>query len=371
MRQGRFVLLAPFLLGLFVGCDEHLIPEPSRPTTTIRTDAPTGPLRVYFTNPGPQSHDPGNPAEILAGHVAKAEKTIDVCAFEVDNVVITKALTDAVKRGVHVRLVTETDYLEDSGTQELKQVGVPVVDDQRDRALMHDKFMVFDHKSVWTGSMNFTENCAYRNNNNGIYLEDARLAENYATKFDWMFERHKFGVAPSRTDKIPNPVVTLSDGTIVENYFSTHDHLADHVIKQVGLAQKSIHFLAFSFTHAGIGKAMLNRAHEGVQVQGVFEKSQAVSSYSEYEQFRKAGDNVEVYLDANPRNMHHKVIVVDGMVTIAGSFNFSDSADKHNDENIVIIRNPAISQKFEEEFQKLFRDAKNVDGMDHVASKKK
>ena len=70
---------------------------------------------------------------------------------------------------------------------------------------------------------------------------------------------------------------------------------------------------------------------------------------------QKAGPPIEVYTDANPKNMHHKVIVIDGKKTIAGSFNFSTNADKSNDENLVIIHNPEVSKLFEEEFQRIFR----------------
>ena len=46
-----------------------------------------------------------------------------------------------------------------------------------------------------------------------------------------MFEQRKFGAAPSKTDRIPNPLVKLDDGTQVENYFSTHDRPATHVMR--------------------------------------------------------------------------------------------------------------------------------------------
>jgi phosphatidylserine/phosphatidylglycerophosphate/cardiolipin synthase-like enzyme len=186
-----------------------------------------------------------------------------------------------------------------------------------------------------------------------------------------MFDQHRFGSAPAKTDRIPNPVVTLHDGAIVENYFTTHDGVAERIIKQIGLARRSIHFLAFSFTHDGIGQAMLQRAQDGVLVRGVFERTQAGGKYSEYDRFRQWEKNVEVYLDANPRNMHHKVIIIDGQVTIAGSFNFSDSADRHNDENVVIIRSAVLSRQFEEEFQTLFKAAKNAADAEQVASAKK
>ena len=56
-----------------------------------------------------------------------------MAAFELDNRIITDAIVRAVQRGVRVRLVTETDYLDDSGVKALQAVGVPVVDDKRDR----------------------------------------------------------------------------------------------------------------------------------------------------------------------------------------------------------------------------------------------
>ncbi len=352
----------PWLLffTLVVGCDGTYplsVPGGGAPAPAS-ADGQSGPIRVYFTSPSGSPDDPNNPARALAGHIRQTKDSIDVCAFELDNKVIVEALLEAIRRGVRVRLVTETDYLEETGVQALKNSGVPVVDDQRDGALMHNKFMVFDGRTVWTGSMNFTENCAYRNNNHGLFIDDARIAANYATKFQWMFEQRKFGGAPSRSARIPNPVVTLSDGSVVENHFSTHDHVADRLTAKIEQAQRSIHFLAFSFTHDRMGDAMLTRASAGAEVKGVFERTQAAGGYTEYHRFRSAGGNVEVYLDSNPRNMHHKVIILDAETTVAGSFNFSDGADRQNDENVVVIRSRPVAKRFSEEFQRLFEAAK-------------
>jgi phosphatidylserine/phosphatidylglycerophosphate/cardiolipin synthase-like enzyme len=314
-----------------------------------------GTIRVYFTRPD-QPPQAGDIAHAVAGYVDGTRETLDVAAFELDNRVVIDALVRAVHRGVRVRLVTETNYIDEVGVRDLKAVGVPVVDDRRDGALMHNKFMVFDRKAVWTGSMNFTENCAYRNNNHGLYIEDANLAENYATKFAWMHEQHKFGPAPSKFDRIPNPVLTLADGTQVENYFAPHDRPAGKVMETLKLARRSIHFLAFSFTHDGIGQTMLAKAANGVEVSGVFEKTQTASGHSEYFKMKDAG--LAVFLDGNPRNMHHKAIVIDGEIVVCGSFNFSDSADRSNDENLLIIYSRPVAAKFDEEFQRVLQAAR-------------
>ena len=318
-----------------------------------------GPIRVYFTKPGTPPDDPNNPAKVLAGLIDQTKQTIDVAAFEIDNVVITDALVRARQRGVVVRLVTDSDYIHESGVQALTAAGVPVVDDRRD-ALMHNKFMILDEKAVWTGSMNFTENCAYKNNNNGIYIENAELAANYGAKFRQMFEQREFGM-PGRnsTYKKPYPVIKLADGTEIETYFSPEDRIADKVVNLVGEAKTSIHFLAFSFTHPGIGKAMLDKGKAGVSVAGVFEKTQTSGARSEFGRLSAAG--FPVYLDANPRNMHHKVIIIDGVTTLTGSFNFSENADRNNNENALIIRNnTSVGKSYEEEYQRVYDAAEGL-----------
>jgi phosphatidylserine/phosphatidylglycerophosphate/cardiolipin synthase-like enzyme len=184
-------------------------------------------------------------------------------------------------------------------------------------------------------------------------LEVPAIAENYTTKFRWMFEEKVFGRRPTRDARIPNPVVTLPDGSVIETYFATHDECADRLTKLIREARTSIDFLAFSFTHRAMGTAMLERSRAGVKVRGVFEKSQSTNAFTQFHALQKAG--LPVFVDANPRNMHHKVMLLDRSITVTGSFNFSDSADKTNDENLVFIRNaPAVAEAFAAEIERVY-----------------
>ena len=123
-------------------------------------------------------------------------------------------------------------------------------------------------------------------------------------------------------------------------------------------AQQNICFLAFSFTSDDIGDAMLARAGDGVTVAGVFEESQYKSNgkSSEFDRMRAAG--LDVWLDANPRNQHNKVIVIDGQTVVTGSYNFSSNAENTNDENVMVIHNSAIAGSYQAECQKLLAMAK-------------
>jgi len=83
--------------------------------------------------------------------------------------------------------------------------------------LMHNKFIVIDNASVWTGSLNTTSNGANKNNNNAIYTRSKELAENFTTEFNEMFEYNQFG---SKSPKvIPHPRVAMPDSTEIIKLF--------------------------------------------------------------------------------------------------------------------------------------------------------
>jgi phosphatidylserine/phosphatidylglycerophosphate/cardiolipin synthase-like enzyme len=114
--------------------------------------------------------------------------------------------------------------------------------------------------------------------------------------------------------------------------------------------------MAFSFTQNDMGNAILARAKAGVKVSGVFETTGSNTQFSEYKTFSQEG--LEVYTDGNPYVMHHKVIIIDDRITIFGSFNFSENADKRNDENLLIVEDPAIARAFKTEYERVLAVAK-------------
>jgi len=327
-------------------------------TTPPKTDSPgTGPAawyQVYFSDPGGPNSDSlrGGPDQELAGAIEAARLSVDIAAYELNLWSVRDALIQAHRRGVQVRMVTDSDYVENEEVQQLKEAGIEVLGDRRE-ALMHDKFVVIDGLEVWSGSMNLTVNDAYRNNNNLIRIRSSRLAEDYTAEFEEMFLDDQFGAgSPSNT---PYPSLTV-EGTHLEVYFSPDDGVASHLAALIRTAQQRVSFMAFSFTSDEIADAMLERAKVGVTVSGVFEATQVKANQGvEYDRMRKAG--LDVHLDGNPRNMHHKVILIDGAIVITGSYNYSANAEKSNDENVLVIYNPDIAAQYTEEFDRLMSQA--------------
>jgi phosphatidylserine/phosphatidylglycerophosphate/cardiolipin synthase-like enzyme len=311
---------------------------------------------LYFTDPGsPEANSlRGGPDEALRAAIDGARISLDLAVYEIDLYRIRDALINAQRRGVSVRVVTDSDYLDEDAVQGILEAGIPVLGDRRE-GFMHNKFAVVDRQEVWTGSMNFTVNDAYRNNNNLVRIRSLELAEDYTVEFDEMFEEDLFG--PSASSDTPHPTITV-EGTQIEVYFSPDDGTARRLVELLEGAQESIYFLAYSFTSDDIAKAIMERAKAGVTAAGVMETSQYESNQgSEYDRFKKAG--LDVRLDGNPRNMHHKVLIIDGQSVVTGSYNFSRNAEEINDENTLIIHNEEIAGGYLAEFEMIFDEAKS------------
>lgn len=311
-------------------------------------------ITVYFTDPEVSGSvdKRGGPDAHLVSAIDRARLSVDMAIYDLNLWSIRDALLAAHRRGVAVRVVCESDNMDRPEMQTLIEAGIPILCDRR-QGLMHNKFVIIDRLEVWTGSMNFTLRGAYQNNNNLIRIRSTNLARNYLVEFEEMFVDDLFGPrSPANT-----PYSTLSiDGTLLEVYFSPDDGAAREIVRLIGDADESIYFLAFSFTSDDIGAAMLDRAEAGVTVAGVIEASQYRTNVgSEFDTLRAAG--LDVRLDGNPYNMHHKVIVLDGKTVITGSYNFSASAEKRNDENTLVIHNEDVAGLFLEEFERVFSQA--------------
>jgi phosphatidylserine/phosphatidylglycerophosphate/cardiolipin synthase-like enzyme len=233
--------------------------------------------------------------------------------------------------------------------------GIPGTPDERS-AFMHNKFIVIDGQIVWTGSMNLTENGAFRNNNNVIVIYSPELAANYTAEFEEMFNGEFGPRSPSET---PYPQIRIGSVTI-ENYFAPEDDVMPRIVSEIARADTSIHFMAFAFTEDTLGAAMIDRAASGVQVAGIFETRGAGTEYSECSALLQAG--ADVRLDGNPYTFHHKVIIIDGDTVILGSFNFSENATESNDENLLIIHDPVVAAAYEEEFNRRMAEAEPLTG---------
>lgn len=308
--------------------------------------------QVYFTAPTGSTDAStynGGVDTVIVSAINNVQSTLDIAAFEWNLPSLTEAVINAHRRGVRVRMVVDDEHVledEDTTIEAVIDAGVPVVDDSRS-GLMHNKFMIMDGTTVWTGSMNFTVNGVYRNNNNVMTLRSRRAVEAYQAEFNEMFDTGEFGSSRSAV----NGAAFNQDGIPIEVIFSPEDEVVPNLIIYIQQADDIIRFMTFSFTLDEVGQAVLAQADAGVDVQGIFEVRGSRTEFSELPLLWCAG--LDIREDGNPFTFHHKVFIIDDHTVLTGSFNISNNATESNDENMVVIQDADIAALYIAEFDRV------------------
>jgi phosphatidylserine/phosphatidylglycerophosphate/cardiolipin synthase-like enzyme len=153
-------------------------PGPGPVGAIPRGTLPEGGWEVCFT-PG------GDCTGLIVAALGHARQRVLVQAYAFTSAPIARALVEAHRRGVEVRVILDRSQLGErygSGTF-LSHAGIPVLVDDPP-GIAHSKVMVIDGEEVITGSFNFTRAAQERNAENLLLLRDPRLATAYAANWE-------------------------------------------------------------------------------------------------------------------------------------------------------------------------------------------
>ena len=117
-----------------------------------------------------------------------------------------------------------------------------------------------------------------------------------------------------------------------------------HVCQQIDQAKTQIRIQAYSFTSGPIADAIIRSRGRGVDVQVTVDQRANRTRYSVAARVSKAG--VPVYLDSAHPIAHEKLIVIDGLICLCGSYNWSRQADQANWEDLLTIESRELARLF-------------------------
>jgi phosphatidylserine/phosphatidylglycerophosphate/cardiolipin synthase-like enzyme len=147
-----------------------------------------GSVSYYFPRAGQQ------PEPVLTGLIGSAKSTLDIAIYSITDENIANAITDANKRGVAVRLIS--DKTESAGSYqkkllgELKAAGIPIKINTHS-GLMHLKVSIIDKSIATTGSFNYTKAAENENDEVFVVLNDAQAAQDFDVQFERMWNDTK------------------------------------------------------------------------------------------------------------------------------------------------------------------------------------
>jgi phosphatidylserine/phosphatidylglycerophosphate/cardiolipin synthase-like enzyme len=130
----------------------------------------------------------------------------------------------------------------------------------------------------------------------------------------------------------------------IQVYFSPKGGCTEAVVETIGKAHSSILVQAYSFTSAPIAKALVEAKNRGVQVRVILDKSQRTERYSSADFLFNA--SVPTWIDTKHAIAHNKVMVIDSRTILTGSFNFTKAAEESNAENLLVIDDPKLAEKY-------------------------
>ena len=134
------------------------------------------------------------PIDRVVGLYAHATRYIYVSVYALTAPSVVKALVEAKRRGVDVRVITDRERLNDpkqhSAVNTLRLAGVPIRINRHD-ALMHLKQVVIDDAINTSGSANHTTSGNRYNDERLDVITDARLTAKAREKFLTMWNDHE------------------------------------------------------------------------------------------------------------------------------------------------------------------------------------
>jgi len=142
-----------------------------------------------------------------------------------------------------------------------------------------------------------------------------------------------------------------------EAYFSPDGGCRDRIISLIELSQESLDVAIYAFNSKKIAAALSAADRRGVAVRVLSDRYNAKRYVNLILMMRHSG--VEIKFDRRESIYHNKFIVIDGHAILTGSYNFTDSAEFKNAENILILDNPEIASKFTADFNHHWHHAKD------------
>lgn len=348
-----------------------------------------GKIELYL---GPRElKAPDDLETVIVEFIAGAKESLDIAVQEIDSMPIAEAILDARWRGVAVDVFLEQDYLRSKlkATPEppaLEPGETPAqavyrvqwrsdeLDLERDATLarnrrilaallrngveargdfnpdiFHQKFILRDYRgrarptsALLTGSANFTQTDTHLNLNNVFVFRNAYVCQQYRVEVEQLsrgrFGRELHGDVPKTYDLAGVPVKVLF----------APDHTPElEFMKQMLKVRDggNIWFAIFTFAgSSGIDDTMLALARGGVQIRGVLDPTQANQGWAAPQWLKHK--NIELRVPrkegdlASLRKVHHKMMVIDDRIVVAGSFNYTQPANDYNDENLFVIGSP-------------------------------
>lgn len=145
----------------------------------------------------------------------------------------------------------------------------------------------------------------------------------------------------------------------VEVVLAREESVAAKIEGLIGGSRSSIVAALYRLNSKRLGRALREAAERGVSIRLVLDRTK----YEETGVTREIVANGRFAFrlthgrKGRASKMHHKFALIDRTIVLTGSYNWTDESEEDNYENLLILREPALSEGYRAEFEKLWTEA--------------
>lgn len=296
------LLLSLFLL--LTSCQEA-----TRPSNILSTDL-TDDLQALFLK------------EILS-----AQDSVLLFTYSLNDRKIIQALNQKAEEGKTVTVIVDakaSKYVEKRLSPKINltlRVG---------KNLMHQKWLVIDNETVWTGSANMT-------------TESLKMHSNLVQKFvspplsSFVWQKAQFISQESGLE--PPLLHRYFSEQKLSCWFLPDDKEASLEIKKLlRSAQKTIQVAMYTFTREDFAKEIIKAHNRGVRCEVLLDRSMSQGAGAKITKLFQQ-NNVPVFISQGTPLLHHKMALIDNSILIHGSANWTKAAFTQNEDYFIVLDN--------------------------------
>jgi len=151
---------------------------------------------------------------------------------------------------------------------------------------------------------------------------------------------------------LPPPVSSAS-----EVYFSPKGGIRQRLVAAIRSAKESLDVAVFHITSFTLADALAAAQTRGVRVRVLTDGEKLRGGGGAYRILERHGVPVRGLGSADESLMHHKFAIFDAKLLATGSYNWTQSAEVANHENLLVLDDPATVSRFAAEFHRLWQAA--------------
>ena len=137
-------------------------------------------------------------------------------------------------------------------------------------------------------------------------------------------------------------------------YFSPGFDILDNLREIIFLAKETLDLCVFSITDERLAYALKNSANHDVKIRIITDDMKTLDNGSQIKWLDELG--IEIKIDHSRFHMHNKFGIIDNRIAFTGSFNWTKTATRANQENLLVTTNHSIVTQYHEEFERLWEE---------------